>query len=417
MGNRKWSTLIACAALCVACGESRTIDETDAAIVVNLDGAMIDGGVDAGPPSNVGAACTSAADCTGIADVCLPSSELTPGGYCSRTCPGGAGCPDGSICMNFGGGQTYCVQSCDPEAAERECRTGYGCADHPMLPAPFCIGGCEESSECPDGLLCDPEGGDLGEGNCYDPSAEWGAPCESERECPMGAFCYAEEFTGWPGGVCMAFGCDPDANTGCPDGQTCVASTGAGGVCLTSCTEDGDECRDGYRCGSSAAQPDRNVCRPGCERAPDGSSPSCSEGRVCNPGLGTCDAPFPAGQLGDACSRRTGGCTGGTCYTEFQTGYPGAYCVYEGCTIGDDTTCPDGGVCVPSSSGGELGLCHRACDVASPDCRDGYLCRDVDGEAGPLTATACMPGCTSNSQCANDGATCQLLSGLCSTSG
>ncbi|AKF08221.1 Multiple EGF-like-domain protein 3 precursor [Sandaracinus amylolyticus] len=398
-------------ALVVGCGESRTTD-ADAAIVIDLDGAMLDAGQDAGPPSNIGAACSdesTATDCTGGADTCIADPDYFPDGYCTLECGSDEDCGEGGICSDFFG-PSFCVDACDAAGTD-QCRDGQGCTlDHPMLPLPFCLGGgCEEDRECPEGLRCDPDGGDLGEGNCYDPTASIGEPCEDESACPMSALCLSEALGGWPSGACIATGCDPAASGSCGADAHCLPSAGGGGgLCVDACAT-AEDCRAGYTCRGTSTYPDRLTCQPACSDA------DCTAGRVCNEVLGTCDDPFPAGQLGAQCSRFGGGmpCTGGTCYSEGQTGYPGAYCAFEGCNVGDDTTCPDDGVCIAATEAGEPNVCFKRCAV-STDCRDGYTCRDVDGE-GEGTVGACTPQCTATMQCANRdrGFTCDVASGLC----
>jgi hypothetical protein len=218
----------------------------------------------------------------------------------------------------------------------------------------------------------------------------------------MGALCLAEGFAGWPSGACIGFGCDLASDRGCPGDAHCLPGR-HGDLCIDGCSTDGD-CRPGYACRAPRAYPDRRICQPACT-----ADAQCTGGRVCNPALGTCDVPFDPGQLGRSCSRRTGGCDGGTCLTEFETGFPGAYCAYIGCTVGMDSTCPTGGVCAPGAGGANL--CLDGCATDS-ECRDGYRCRPVRSE-DPTSSRACLPACSSDRQCANDTFVCNPGTGLC----
>lgn len=400
--------IVACAVLfAIGCGESH-VEDVDAAIILP-DSGPIDAGFDAGPtpPGSVGSACTSDADCSGDTDLCLSDpGGFLPDGYCSISCLDGTACPDGSTCLQLDRTQAYCFDDCNPDAEVRECRERYGCSRAgPSFPAQVCIGGCVDDSDCATGLRCDPASDAAGA--CYSPDANLGDECVGNESCPMGGFCYAESFGGWPGGACTAFGCDLAAND-CPGDAECLPSPfggGGGGLCVDGCVTDAD-CRvaDGYACRPSSADQTRMACQAACT-----SDAQCSGGSVCNPALGTCDAPFTPSQLGQMCNRRTGGCTGGSCLTESGNGFPGAYCAYVGCTVGDDTTCPTGGACSPSVGG--LGICLRAC-TASTDCRTGYRCGPVDPSSETST-NACVPGCTAHSDCANEGFQCNPGTGLC----
>jgi hypothetical protein len=114
--------------------------------VIGSDAGMRDGGVigsDAGTrdgggstvPGNIGAACTSAAECTAIpGSMCitrLGGFITLPGGYCSASCTVAVGCGPDATCLAFGGGTGQCVATCTTDA---ECRTseGYTCRALPF---------------------------------------------------------------------------------------------------------------------------------------------------------------------------------------------------------------------------------------------------------------------------------------------
>lgn len=396
--------------LAVGCGESHRIEE-DTGIILPDSGPM-DGGQDAGanPPGSIGAECSSDVDCTDEGAFCLSDPGLLPNGYCSMTCLSGEGCPAGSTCLQLSRTEAYCFDDCDPDAESRQCRSGYGCTrPGPSFPAAVCIGGCTDDSDCSTGLRCDSEG--VVGGACYSPEAHLGDACTEDETCPMGGFCYAEAFSGWPTGACIALGCDLASNAGCSGDAQCLPSPfgGGGGMCVDGCSSDAD-CRmeEGYACRPSTTHPERMACQPACTR-----DPQCATGTVCNPALGTCARPFDSEQMGGMCSRREGGCTGGSCLTESSTGFPGAYCGYVGCTLGDDSSCPSGGACAPGASG--VNICLRAC-ATSADCpRAGYRCDAMDPSGATTSSLACVPACQSDADCVNEGFVCNLGTGFCTT--
>ncbi|MEM9067444.1 MAG: hypothetical protein AAGE52_03030 [Myxococcota bacterium] len=392
------------------CGKSSTREpdagiEFDASrpdVPVEEDAAVPDSDVPV--DSDIGEACRTDDDC---ADLCI---EDFPGGYCTALCGGGTGCPDGSTCTPVGGGQEICLRDCDPVDEDPCGRMFYGCTNDFRFPS-VCLPGCRSNADCPDGQACDPDG-DLGQGTCFNPDAELGDACTDSEECDEDGFCLAEFFAGWPGGACLSFGCDVAGNTGCEGDGQCLPSPRGGGLCFGGCETD-DDCRDGYSCEADDDFPDRMFCSPACE-----DDSACSGGRECNPALGTCDDPFDADELGDPCSTVMGACAGGTCFTEFASGFPGSYCTFTGCdaTMPDaDDGCPGDGVCV--ANGGD-NVCIDGCeddrDCRSPD----YTCRQVDRD-DPSKGLGCFPSCENDDACANDGTgmspdfSCNPGTGLC----
>jgi hypothetical protein len=244
---------------------------------------------------------------------------------------------------------------------------------------PVCLPGCEDDSDCDEGLMCDVGGGFSGAGQCYDPGSELGDACTDTAECPSGGFCLPDRF-GYPGGYCSTFGCDPEADTGCPDGGHCFPTRG-GGICFRGCADDSDCARADYECTDSVDYPGRMTCQPA----------------------------FDPANLGQVCSAGRGDCTGGACLSEGETGWPDSYCVATGCDPeATDPGCPGDGVCIPA---GDAGICVDGCTDGG-DCRDGYECRPADAE-DPSSDTACMPGCEDASVCGNDGFVCNVGTGLC----
>jgi hypothetical protein len=392
------------------CGSTHTTDDlTDAGpIVFDLDGATLPDAVIADaarPGGNVGAACRAASDCTGAANVCIPDQPgFLPGGYCTAACDvaDAESCPTGSTCIEVGMGQSFCFQDCEPGASMRQCRAGYGCASNFMaLPENVCVGGCSDASDCGSGQLCDPTGGLLGAGACFTPDAMLGGACTADAECPMAGACQDEANGGWPGGACIAGGCDVRTNTGCAGDGQCIQGT-FGGICVDGCTSDTD-CRPQYACRAALGYPDRSYCAPAC--ANDGE---CTvAGYVCNTTLGTCAPPFDPTRLGGPCSFRQP-CEGGSCFTERDNGYPSGYCAYVGCEPGASGGCPGDGVC---ATRGGRNVCLDGC-AADSDCRGGYACRPSD-PADPASPTACVPACTTEMHCPGRSTSCNPGTGLC----
>ena len=390
------------ALLASACSESSTLDPDAGISFVPPDAYVPDGGPDAGPmDGDIGAVCTADADCEG--GICLAEGEGFDGGYCSSVCTTDEDCPGSGVCLEAGGGTFLCFDRCDPAATERECRAGYGCASSFSLPAPICLPGCTDDTDCEGGLACDPEAGFSGEGRCHDPDASIGDACTSSTACPAGGFCLSERRNGFPGGVCVTFGCDLASDTGCPGDGHCLPGF-RGGFCYDGCETDAD-CREAYTCAGTDDYPDRNICQPACTADSD-----CSGSRVCNPAVGYCDDPFDAADLGRACDMMRGACAGGTCLTEGDSGFPDSYCVYEGCdadAADDADGCPGIGVCAREADGSTI--CLDSCE-ADADCRADYACRPAEGD--PSGPAACRPACATDAACTSGG-TCDTATGRC----
>jgi len=78
----------------------------------------------------VGDSCAKNTDCGRglVCDLSMPS------GYCTLTPCQPNGCPDESVCVDFGNRQTWCMRWCDDDG---HCRDGYKCI-HDKGPTPFC---------------------------------------------------------------------------------------------------------------------------------------------------------------------------------------------------------------------------------------------------------------------------------------
>lgn len=415
MRNRHASSVLAAAVLALAVGcSAEHSPDTDGGIQLPDANSLPDVYTppDAWTPPTIGRACTAPTDCgTDPTAQCVNDPDFVPGGYCTQTCNPMAtdSCPTGSQCVNLGPGRAFCILECDPTVTTRQCggRQGYGCTQDPMLSG-LCFGGCVDSTDCPMGLMCDPAGGQLTSGACYTPGVHNGVACTADTQCGMGGACLTEDGNGWPGGTCTLPGCDAVNDMGCGMGEQCIPLNSIfgppQGYCLQGCTMTSD-CRAGYTCIASPTYPDRHYCAPGCT----GNAQCTVAGDVCNTGLGTCAPPF-TGTIGGMCSfRDPTTCEGGTCLSEFSSGFPGSMCSYSGCSA--TNPCPSGSTCAHRLSGSNV--CLPSCTMPT-DCRAGYACAPSD-PADPTSATACMPHCASDMDCANAsrGSVCNVGTGLC----
>lgn len=412
------------AVLVSACGAARAPGSPDA------DGPP-DGDVsDTGPTEgSVGAACERAEDCSGgvVPAECLRmlwALEM-PGGYCTALiCARDAECPGGdalAACVDVLPGLPACLDRCDPPVDP--CRDGYRCIDPDGGgPSPrVCLPFCERDEDCPAGQTC---AADRLPPLCHRLAAEQnGAACRSHADCRPGSWCFAETATygGFPGGMCTQF-CLRDGD--CANGGACVVSCGnqdgrqgndcdddgvpgldedAQGLCMQACSpvEPRDCQRTGYTCRELGHIPERraHACGPDCAEEGGGCT---TPGWTCDPsggvvwgagyGIGRCQPPFQASQLGAACSLSSG-CAGGFCIDEAFSGYPGGMCVEE-CLGGPGSpdSCPGGAIC--AAGPGEPSICLRTCVEGTDDCREGLGCQEMLG-----VFWVCMPDCTANDQC------------------
>lgn len=336
-------------------------------------------------PGYVGAPCRSDADCRRPVDECIvdPIDDFipVPDGYCTTHCLDDSDCAGQSRChMGYG----ICLASCGETEGDR-CPPGLGCqpflSNLPDLPR-HCFPGCEDDSDCDDGLTCAVGSGFFGTGLCIDPSRPLGGACETDTDCPPEAICGFG-----PGGSCELPYCQIEPESGCPDDARCVSYA----VCLDGCTTDAD-CRPGYECGETSIDPGRFVCLEA----------------------------FVTANLGQPCDTEDA-CPGGTCFTEGWTrGFPGGYCAAFGCDVVAQTGCPGDGVCIDEASSSRdprrRSYCLDGC-TSGADCRSGYDClpsRPSDATS-PL---ACMPACTSDADCTGASPTlgahvCNVGAGTC----
>ncbi len=88
--------------------------------------------------------------------------------------------------------------------------------------------------------------------------------------------------------------------------------------------------------------------------------------------------------VGDSCTT-VSECGNQLCINQSYT--PGGYCSKQ-CTLGEDSTCPGGSVCVRDGAAKDLAACFKVCKVKE-DCRSGYVCASLRSS----TQTVCVgPG-------------------------
>lgn len=303
-------------------------------------------GVEA-PGGGLGDTCAGDVACAGAA-VCLPSM---PGGYCAILGCDAAPCPDGGVCVPFGGVAT-CLRACDDDAdcggapgAERRCAP-LKALDKTKVEV--CISGaaggkvgdaCLNDFECATGA-CEV----LGEGVC----TQSGEPCFEATEdvdCTKGGFCLV---TGQNQvGVCTQ---PCSLELPCPGASACVGLPGSSpeGLCRPLCGGPGRE-----------------------DDCPSGPGFTCAFGRP----LGD-----TSGQGAYVCATLGPGSVGAAC--EGPDDCPGATCQTGGCALdcGDDLYCPFPGTCVATSL---PGTCRKSC-LSVLDCPSGSTCGTPPGSIGQV---------------------------------
>ena len=225
--------------------------------------------------------------CPGPNGVCRSRTDGWPGGFCTRSCPGGDRGPCDfrgtfNSCMEIEQEGVYeCEQNC---LSSEECRSGYLCADFAAVdrvfgrdPAGRCVPACETDADCGEAASCN-----VWTGRCYDssepdPSGETnggaclGGPTDCRSNRCLGPTQRAAGLgtipTGWTDGYCysqcsLPAGYSSDEfwtmgdlpQAGCPAGNVCFPAAsklyeGELGYCMDECDIDSD-CRaeDGYYC-------------------------------------------------------------------------------------------------------------------------------------------------------------------------
>jgi len=201
-----------------------------------------------------------------------------------------------------------------------------------------------------------------------------GAPCTDAAQC-LGNTCLTAA-NGFPDGYCTRSACDtgPWDSVCLPYGGDgyCI-DVGGAARCFDGCNPNAPDCRTGYYCldiGSGIG-----ICYPG----PACGNSIIESGEECDPpSPGSCTSTCQGvgiAPIGAVCTSALD-CLGNACLTN-DSGWPGGYCTYAGCDLGNPlTSCAaygGDGVCQ------DLGtpVCLDRCNGAT-DCRSGYYCAYAD---------------------------------------
>ena len=279
------------------------------------------------------------------------------GGSCG-TCPGGNACVDGQ-CLD-----------CVPECGGKQCGPD-GCGGN--------CGQCGNDEACTNGKCqCQPEcsGKSCGDDGCGGTCGD----CECGFQCSGGKCVAGGEPCANVGNECCEDGeCGPPANAECMDDML-------GGYCvIPDCS--GSACPDGSSCitieyTSGESKP---FCMETCSKDAD-----CRAGYICHPQVNVCWYDYGGGtsKIGDPCMDDAD-CAGAnsTCYPESYngdpTGFVQGYCIIFDCT----NNCPAGSTCLEVGTDGST-ACLPKC-TSNSDCRIGYAC-----EGG-----VCFPNCAADADC------------------
>lgn len=222
---------------------------------------------------SLGAQCTSNAECDSGLTCELPGSNDFDGGgpargYCTVSCTQNSDCTSfdsTAQCVNVGGGNTYCLEGCDP-AGSNQCQGRYDSLCLPLTQTgndggvleggasvSACIPECATDNDC-GGRKCD-----LSTGLCSD-NPKTGQPvgtdCDPTASTdPCAGFCIG--FQGQPAdqGTCTAFcsgsaigipgSCGSNPQQGSPQDAACLfqatfSGGGSVGICSQLCDCDSD---------------------------------------------------------------------------------------------------------------------------------------------------------------------------------
>ncbi len=401
--------------LAVGGGSACCAEACPASFRCNGDGQCVS------PESDLGAACTTGAQCIGGRCFDGRCCDVACGGVCERcNAPGQEGrcvgaplgsqeaeCTGARECAGRGQCQLGLGSPCN---LNDECRSGT-CGAALQGTGEVC---CEE--RCPSGQLCGPSG------NCVDAPDPDGSPCTNGGDCISGdcvagrccetacnGLCEACSSLGDcnvnPGNDprCPAVDC-PTSNTVCRTFPADITTNLCGG--LRSCRTAQSECQARFASAGTACE---NVA-PGvvgrCDGAGNCQDPRVPNGTACNAGSqctsGNCETPF-AGQSNVCCAAN---CTGSQrCSQNFTS------CV--DCTPGERRCDPATGAPQRCSNGGQWQN-DTACGQGQT-CTGAGQCTCVSGQGLTNCGTACADLRTNANHCGECGRTCfPAQGGTCS---
>lgn len=267
-----------------------------------------------------------------------PATTFDDGLACD-SCDSTADCSNG-VCLNWGGGHTYCGQNCTSSA---QCPDGMSCYEIEGVANPQCL---------PDNEFCHQYGSNIGLGEfCYGHETCASGLClvlpgdalcsqQCNGSCPAGFTCSQ--------GFCLVAGNAPygaacDTHSDCAT-ATCIHFFGAAtGICTSLCGDNGGSCPDGNQCFQNS------VCIPPGE---GGNGTSCLSGTDCQ---GTWCI---SGKCSQACATEANCPEGTSCVGGFCEG------TEIGGACGSTQDCPAGQLCYVTSSGSKA--CGQECNSLSP---------------------------------------------------
>ncbi len=210
--------------------------------------------------------------------------------------------------------------------------------------------------------------------------------------------------------------CD-DGNTQNGDGCSNLCQVEGEASCGNGVLDPGEECDDGNalnndacpntcehaRCGDGFVQQGVELCEPGTVSTTCEGLGYLSGNLACRPDCMSYDLTDCLRDDFQDCTEDFN-CTGGECFKEGETGWPGGMCTRP-CDSGNP--CPSNGECLDVENVG--GRCFQRC-TAHGDCRQGYACFDP----WELGFRICHPLCESDADCPVTGS-CNGYLGQCDT--